>query len=95
MEQSSGPIDSHHRELKSLLSEELSTAREDRKLVAADQRLGCHPEAHENLFQMKDLDHKIRMCVSLLRRLSLAATFRASPEPSGRNPAPRLRPLAQ
>ena len=95
MEQSSGALACHHRELKSLLSEELSTAREDRKLVAADQRLGYHPEAHENLFQMKDLDHKIRMCVSLLRRLSLAATFRASPEPSGRNPVCRMRPLAQ
>jgi hypothetical protein len=71
MAPSSGAVDVHYRKLKSILLEELLTAREDRKLVAADPRLGYHPEAHENLFQVKDLDHKIRICASLICRFDV------------------------
>jgi len=52
--------------LKRIAEQEMSTAREEQLLIAADPRLGYHPEAHENLFHVKDLKFKIRTCRSLI-----------------------------
>lgn len=47
-------------QLRLILRHELELAKEDRDLVAQDDRLGYHPEAQVHLFTLEDLDYKIR-----------------------------------
>ena len=52
-------------ELHLVLQRELEIAKEDRGLVAQDDRLGFHPEAQAHLFTLEDLDYKIRELTSV------------------------------
>ena len=49
-----------------ILRQELDIAKEDRILVAFDNRLGFHPEAQTHLYTVADLDYKIRKLALLL-----------------------------
>jgi len=59
------------RELMSIFEEESATAMEDKALISADHRLGYHPEIRENLFTIKDLDHKIALCRREMKKLEM------------------------
>lgn len=54
-------------QIRRILRQELQISQEDRDLVAADDRLGFHPEAQTHLFTLADLDFKIRSLRSPLR----------------------------
>lgn len=47
---------------------QMEIAREDKKLIKIDKRLGYHPEAHTHLFTLQDLDYKISLLRSHLKK---------------------------
>jgi hypothetical protein len=55
--------------LKAILKNEIEIARKDMPLLAADSRLGYHPEAHSRHFTCKDLKYKIEYIRESLGKL--------------------------
>ena len=56
--------------LKKILEAEIENAREDKRLIKADPRLGFHPEAQANLFTPADFDYKITLAQTAISQLT-------------------------
>ena len=56
-------------QIKKIFKAEIEIAIEDKKLLKFDKRLAYHPEAHTHLFTLKDLDYKISLLRSHLKKM--------------------------
>ena len=55
--------------LKAILKDEIEIANRDMSLLAADSRLGYHPEAHSQHFTCGDLKYKIKYIRQSLKKI--------------------------
>jgi len=58
-----------HLQIKKIFKAEMEIVIEDKKLLKFDKRLGYHPEAHTYLFTQKDLDYKISLLRSCVKKM--------------------------